>query len=178
MKFITDCTHTGYIDDLGCRPRYSEYQAALLNLMRRPWFTRRWIVQELARTKQAVVLCGKDEKQWQEFADAVAFFSFKQDDIRKIFREAPNFYHYSNYIGDVDELGAVVYVWNKILSKTADGKILQNRLSLEGLMSLLTVFEASDARDALYAILWITKDAKPCTKTAPKWDEDFEISYI
>jgi hypothetical protein len=37
---------------------------ALLRLLKRPWFERTWIVQELGLAAEAVVTCGKNEMDW------------------------------------------------------------------------------------------------------------------
>jgi hypothetical protein len=34
---------------------------ALLELMQRPWFSRRWVVQEIALVRKAFIYCGKDK---------------------------------------------------------------------------------------------------------------------
>lgn len=47
---------------------------AMFNLMKRPWFSRRWIVQEIALAKEARLYCGKKNIPWQDFADAVQLF--------------------------------------------------------------------------------------------------------
>jgi len=48
---------------------------ALWNVMRRPWFSRRWVVQEIALARKATIHCGGSFVRWQDFANAVALFS-------------------------------------------------------------------------------------------------------
>lgn len=50
----------------------SEQWAAFLTSMKRPWFSRRWVVQEIALADQATLHCGRDYIGWQDFADAVS----------------------------------------------------------------------------------------------------------
>jgi len=118
-------------------------------LMRCPWFSRRWIVQELARARNATVHCGQGVGSWQGFADAVSLFQFKQADIRKLSQESPFFSHHPDYTGEVDELGAVKldFAWDNLFRTGEDGHIFGPLLTLEALMSFLTAFEASDPRD-------------------------------
>ena len=47
---------------------------ALLELMQRPWFSRRWVVQEIALAKTAVIYCGRDQISWNKFSIAVELF--------------------------------------------------------------------------------------------------------
>jgi len=47
---------------------------ALQELMQRPWFSRRWVVQEIALAKKALIYCGKDRISWRKFAIAVELF--------------------------------------------------------------------------------------------------------
>jgi hypothetical protein len=44
---------------------------ALAALLERAWFTRVWIIQELAVSQQAVVLCGEYQCSWDDFIEAV-----------------------------------------------------------------------------------------------------------
>ncbi len=43
-------------------------------LMKKPWFSRRWVMQEVALANSAVLYCGTDSIPWQDFADAVSLF--------------------------------------------------------------------------------------------------------
>ena len=175
MDFIQDCLRLDDVDQLGRLPRHSKSWAALLTLMRRPWFNRRWIVQELVRARKATVYCGERKENWQEFADAVSMFAFKQDDIRLSFKESSWYNHHPDYIGDIDELGAtkLVFAWDNFFRKSENGNIIEPLHSLEALMSFLTVFEAKDPKDTLYAILWLAKDAKPVSKRTRAWKDYF-----
>lgn len=47
---------------------------AFVNLLRRPWFSRRWIVQELTRAKHATIYCGPNQVKWENFADVISLF--------------------------------------------------------------------------------------------------------
>jgi hypothetical protein len=67
-------------------PLYSEMWRALSTLLRRPWFYRAWIVQEVAVSRDTEVRCGEDSVSWNELHNAVAylldlgiFFMFPED---------------------------------------------------------------------------------------------------
>ena len=38
------------------------------------WFSRRWVVQEIALAERGILFGGKDKIDWQGFADAVSLF--------------------------------------------------------------------------------------------------------
>ena len=106
MDFIKDCLDFERFEQLVHDTRSSEKWAALSALMRRPWFSRRWIVQEIALARQATLHCGHSEVEWQDFADAISLFYSKQYEIRRLFRESAAFHNHPDYLGDVSELDA------------------------------------------------------------------------
>lgn len=53
---------------------------------------------------------------------------------------------------------ALVEAMSVMFRKSDDGGILERLVSLEYLVSVLTLFEASDLRDTVYALLSIAKD--------------------
>ncbi|KIN07745.1 hypothetical protein OIDMADRAFT_174671 [Oidiodendron maius Zn] len=52
----------------------------LLNLLKRPWWSRVWIVQEVALAKRITVMCGSATFDWEKFRSLVDI-SFKQPDM-------------------------------------------------------------------------------------------------
>ena len=42
--------------------------------MTKPWFSRRWVIQEIALAKRATIHCGTHQIPWSDFAEAVALF--------------------------------------------------------------------------------------------------------
>ena len=47
---------------------------ALESVMTKPWFSRRWVIQEIALAKRATIHCGTHQIPWSDFAEAVALF--------------------------------------------------------------------------------------------------------
>jgi len=45
---------------------------ALSNLLARPWFRRRWVVQEISVAQQATFMCGDQELSWRAFSTAIS----------------------------------------------------------------------------------------------------------
>ncbi|KAF4304380.1 het-domain-containing protein [Botryosphaeria dothidea] len=175
MTFIQECFEIDDFDGL-FHNDHSEQWYAVSKLMRRPWFSRRWIVQELARARKAEIYCGDHVPiNWENFADIISLMSSRQKDLTQLFRESKAFRNHPDFIGDLGELAAVklIRVVDNAFRKNSDGQIVGNSglLSLEALMSSLSAFEASDPRDILYAILWLANDAEPATKNnVRKWN--------
>lgn len=142
--------------------------AALSTLMRRPWFSRRWIIQEIALGKSPELICGEKSVPWQDFADVISMAAYKQSELQQLFRSSTTYQNHPDYLGDLSELGAIrlAQVSNELFLKGEDGSIQERLFTLEGLMSSLTAFEASEPRDILYAILWLASDAEPNYKAA------------
>ncbi|KAI7617988.1 hypothetical protein KC319_g19202, partial [Hortaea werneckii] len=137
--------------------------AALSSLMRRPWFSRRWIIQEIALGKSPELICGEKSVPWQDFADVISMAAYKQSELQRLFRSSATYQNHPDYLGDLSELGAIrlAQLSDEFFLKGEDGSTQQRLFTLEGLMSSLTAFEASDPHDILYAILWLASDAVP-----------------
>lgn len=63
-----------HFDDLSSSPDTNEQWKALLELMQRDWFSRRWVIQEVTLAKKAIIHCGKAKLAWNKFAVAVELF--------------------------------------------------------------------------------------------------------
>ncbi|KAF7514022.1 hypothetical protein GJ744_006636 [Endocarpon pusillum] len=132
----------------------------IVKLMRKEWFSRRWVIQELALARKATVYFGSAKLDWQPFAQAVALFIKKFDKIRPRLTDALLKEMFIKSHPDVHLLGANVLVelTTNLFRKSQDGRILQKRLTLEALVSTLLPYEAKDPRDIIFALLPIAKD--------------------
>jgi Heterokaryon incompatibility protein (HET) len=166
LRFIRRVLNLSQLDQLVHDKLTPNEWAAFLDLMKRPWFSRRWIVQEIALAREAYLHCGDEFVTWKEFAEAVSLFTSKHHDVRKLFQGSPMFDHHPDFLGEIEELGAnrLVYASSNLFRKSDDGTIMEHLLSLEALMSSLSVFEASNPHDVVYAILWLANDATPSTE--------------
>ncbi|ODH50421.1 hypothetical protein GX48_03382 [Paracoccidioides brasiliensis] len=174
MEFIRCRLKPDNFDKLVEDQSLSEEWVALCALIRRPWFSRRWIIQEIALAKKATVFCGGSNVDWEEFADAVSLLVHSKENVRRLLRKSKDYSDHPDYLGDVSESAAarLIDASDNMFRKSEKGQILERLLSLEELMSSLSAFEASDARDVLYAILWLARDARPGFKgTFPTSDD-------
>jgi hypothetical protein len=174
IEFIKRLQNLDNFDPLTSDPGSPAQWAALLNLMQRRWFNRRWIVQELALARQASLFCGSQSVSWQDFSSAVALFMSRYHDLRQLFQSSKDFHNHPNYLGEVDALGAkaLVDLKNNLFRKSEEGIVLERLLSLEGLISTLTAFEASVPHDTIYAVLWLAHDALPDSKESAAMSQD------
>jgi hypothetical protein len=147
-------------------PKEAYLWVEFATLLRRPWFNRRWIVQELAVARNAMLYCGEEKLEWRKFADAVSLFASKYVNLKDIFKGAESFGHNPNYLGDVKELGAyqLVHVASNFFRKSDTGDILDRLLSLEEIVSALAAFDALDGHDVIYAVLALSNDVLPRNK--------------
>jgi hypothetical protein len=143
-------------------------------LLRREWFGRRWVVQELAVARAANVYCGSICVPWEDFAGAVALFSSRHVDLKRIFKASKAHDFDADYLGNIAELGAfrLVHAANEFFRKSDDGEILEHLVSLEEVVSTLTMFDAGDPRDIIYAVLSLSRNATASAKNKSAFEID------
>ena len=196
-------------DELCESEQASSKWGALLDLMQRPWFSRRWVVQEIALARTAKIYCGTDRIAWSKFAIAVELFvevETATHRLSEVMKKDPRFYHVPGWFEYVSALGASLLVDatgklfrdykanstrydpgpdfdsdsesnsdsdsgsdiafdteanSKARSNAAQPNRGQPLLSLEYLVSSLSIFEASVEHDTIYALLAIAKNTTP-----------------
>ncbi|KAH8650825.1 heterokaryon incompatibility protein-domain-containing protein [Tricladium varicosporioides] len=167
-------------DELCERKENTNKWKALLSLMQRSWFSRRWVVQEIALSRKATIHCGADTLDWKHFAIAVELFvevETATHRLSEVMKKDPKYYHVPGWFEYVSELGASLLVhatsmvfrdYKSDSSANADGNPQHNTpsnrrplLTLEYLVSSLSIFDATEPRDAIYALLAIAKDTTP-----------------
>ncbi len=185
-------------DNLAHDGKNSPEWVALHSLMKMPWFSRRWIVQEVALAARAKLYCGEDWVDWERFKIAVSLFNSAESRDQAISRTLNTMAisgYRPDYLGDINSLAATrlvqltsnIYRRSGTMNATKTGRKL---LTLEALISNLTAFEARDPKDTFYAILNLAKDIIPAQeedketaqkqRTVGKWQqkENQEIIYI
>ncbi|KIX00009.1 uncharacterized protein Z518_10936 [Rhinocladiella mackenziei CBS 650.93] len=157
-----------------CRSQeFGEKWHALRNFMQRAWFKRRWIVQEIAFAKDAEVYCGPDKVSWSELSSAMSLFATKGDDLRHMFQKSEKFGYNPDYLGEIDAYGAknLVDTIDFMFRKTEDGDIIMEQLlSLESVLTNLTAFDADRPHDYVYAVMRLSNDARPVSRTSMAQD--------
>jgi hypothetical protein len=173
LKFIQRVLNLDDFDDLINDPETPTEWYSFMELMRRPWFNRRWIVQEIGLARKADIYCGNTSVSWRNFSNAVSLFTSRNEDLRKLFQRAEKFHNHPDLLGEVEAFGArsLVLAADNLVRKSEDGTVMERLFSLEALMSMLTGFEASVPHDTLYAILWLAYDAEPESQRSGAYNE-------
>ncbi|KAF2757536.1 hypothetical protein EJ05DRAFT_511333 [Pseudovirgaria hyperparasitica] len=184
MDFITRILGTPNLDDFVRKKEHVQRWLDLAHLMRSDWFTRRWVIQELALAKEAVVHFGDRTISWDDLKDAVGLFSLHFDTIQQNFADADQ-RDMLQEIGELDLLGAqvLVDVIGNVFRRKADGTIYEPVAGLETLVSSLSTFNSSDPRDTIIALRNLAKEtsgmfSRGTTRYAPPPPPDYTKSVL
>ena len=114
INFIREeITHLKNFDAISSDEKYSEKWHALMMLMQREWFSRRWVVQEISLAKRAQIYCGPHFIPWKEFAVAVELFvevETATHRLSEVMWKDKKFQHVPGMFEYVSELGASLLV--------------------------------------------------------------------
>ena len=168
MDFIQEIIKEHDAENL-ITPAKATNWSELIYLLHSSWFSRRWVIQELALAKDAEVRCGEKSVHWRDFGDAISLFATHFDQIRKLFdvKKPPT---ESQPTISINSLGAKILVdeIGNIFHRQTDGSLFQPLQGLEALVSTLPYFDTSDPRDTIYALLNIAKETSSLSPMAPK----------
>lgn len=138
---------------------------AVSALFATPWFSRRWVIQEVALARKATVIIPgftsfavhNWEMPWADFADAVTLFSRRRAEIVKHLTPDEAY-----GLGEIHALGAasLVDITNNLHRKDDGGRILERLLDLESLLTKIPMFDVTQTHDAVYAVLNLAKDTQ------------------
>lgn len=102
-----------HFDELCESKEASAKWKSLLELMQRPWFSRRWVVQEVALARKAIIHCGSAKISWNKFAVAVELFvevETATHRLSEVMKKDPKYYHVPLWFEYVSALGASLLV--------------------------------------------------------------------
>lgn len=179
FEFLQEILNLQQLDDLVADPIPTARRWALIvKLMTNRWFSRRWVIQELALSRQATVRWGTRDLSWSDFADAIALFMTKYEEIKRTSLDPADHFRGT----DARALGAntIVHATMNLFRKSPEGLVQQRLLPLEILVSsLLLAFEASEPRDTVFAVLTLAKDSQfssldPGAKDDPRIAPDYD----
>ena len=158
LSFISRLVDLDEFDRLVADSRTPVEWAALADLMKREWFSRRWVVQEIALAKAARLYCGDSSADWSDFAVAVSLFEAAQKHI--------DFNRHPYYLGEISNIGAsrLVDATSNLFRRAKSGEIQEKLLTLEALVFNLSAFKTSRPHDTVYAILALAKGIRSVAK--------------
>ncbi|KAF2117042.1 heterokaryon incompatibility protein-domain-containing protein [Lophiotrema nucula] len=177
-------------ETLFASPGATEKWQALLEVMQRPWFSRRWVVQEITLARKAVIHCGQDTISWRKFSGAVELFieaEMAMKSLSDVMERETQYSKFPSSFAMVSTLGASLLVdatnhlfrdhdsshQSQSESDSDEGDHCSKRapkmglvtspwrqplLSLEYLVSTLTLFDTSVPHDSFYALLSIARE--------------------
>ena len=133
---------------------------ALKHLMAATWFSRRWVIQELALARNAVVLCGGEFVHCDALRDGINLFVANADSLRERFRESKEVNNDYHALGDPKALAATILIETvgEVFFKDSVTNTSSPKQGFEPLVSSLSAFDTSDPRDTINALLNISKE--------------------
>jgi hypothetical protein len=128
-------------------------------LLTRPWFRRRWVIQEAAFSASSVILCGGQKVPMEHFTRAVSLVRSKLSSISESFGTIGKSVSHLGFLANFRDSPATRLL--DIIEGVFDrSKAIRTRkLSLETLVELGTFCEATDLRDTIFALLNLANDA-------------------
>lgn len=180
FKFIREeISHLKDFDQLCKDPKNASKWRAFLGLMQREWFSRRWVVQEIALGTRARVYCGPDELEWREIAIAVELFVEVETvthRLSELLRNdaksdiAPNWFEHISELGASLLVNATARIFREYQrgDQIVRSPVRRSLLSLEYLVTSLSIFGCGRPHDSVYALIAIARDASPNPPTSVK----------
>ena len=161
MSFIPKILDLEQSDLLISKASNRNQWIAFADLMKREWFSRRWVVQEVALAKHRFMYCGNKALHWSDFERAVSFFTDKVDTILAMFTSSAEFRHNAKILEEIRALGAtaMVNITNDYF-RWGPGGSYHRLSSLEKLVASLPMFESLDPRDTIFGLLSIANDTR------------------
>jgi hypothetical protein len=133
-------------------------------LIRRPWFARVWIIQEIAVSKEVVLVCGDDKISWRWLVVAL-----------NVIKHHWGKYHYGKYGRELDiNTPPFQSKCTSIINLGAHRHYIQQSRR-DNLLNLVTCFSyagATDPRDHLFALLGLARDGDQ-----EGFRPNYELSY-
>ncbi|KAI0862667.1 heterokaryon incompatibility protein-domain-containing protein [Xylaria cubensis] len=180
IKFIkSEILDFKNFDTICSDQKYAHKWRALMMLMQRPWFSRRWMIQEISLARTATIHCGPATIDWGDFAVAVELFVEVENAthrLSEVMQKDEKFLHIPGWFEHVSELGAslLVQATGKVFrtqrmetpAKTEESQAIdplerRSLLSLQYLVTTMYIFQTSEPRDVIYSLLGVARDAAP-----------------
>lgn len=130
-------------------------------LLQRPWFKRRWVIQEVACARKLCVRTADQILSWLDFADAVELYSDNINRMRALYRQSSLFKLDPVALDGIECSQAVALMTfsRNIFRKSSNSLIVSRLRNLESLVLAASAFAVSDIRDVVYALLYLANDS-------------------
>jgi hypothetical protein len=161
MEFVSHLLDPRFLSEDNWPSTYARGFYALAHLLERPWFSRVWVLQEVAYAKDVVIKCGQREVHFMDFMDACNIVKSKLSSIRHRLRNTPLYDSHGHLLHNFEDSGAtrLFDLLRNAFVRSSNNEVISRRLSLESLVCDLAPFQATDPRDSIFALLGLAKDA-------------------
>ena len=146
--------NNGFVGVRG-KKRTAERDAAMENLLKRGWFLRIWVIQELVCAGKATIMCGNQSMEWERFLDLAGEF------------QAGSFYSVA--------LNDPLYNLAQI-RREKEQRRLGKQSSLLYLLSAFRFCQATDPRDKIFALVGIA-DGQSTAACTPDYSDSVSEIY-
>lgn len=130
----------------------------LAALLQKPWFTRKWVIQEIVKASKATLWTGTKDIDWSELTILLRVIHRREYNL-----VIPDFQVDTVHIGFGNAVTMIEY--RDLFSKQA--------FDIDALMRACAAFRATDLRDHLYALLGMTTNSAD-PMLAPEYSMPFE----
>ena len=124
--------------------KWTSHWRALGKFIKRPWFSRRWIIQENVFAQQKTIFCGKRNTCWESLGGVASI------------------YHKNNCSSEDDACHGdwtLIYNLNWASEKVKDGE--EHHLTLAALLVRFYKSRCTNPRDAVYSLVSMARDIDP-----------------
>jgi hypothetical protein len=125
---------------------------ALYFLLRRPWFCRMWVIQEVVLAKEVLIQCGDQKCDWDQFAAGLVLATFLFEYWKVSTASMQRFLDLASLRGDAEKIPGTSP------EAASEEEASEDAFSLD-LLSLLYRFRSflsTDKRDKIYALMGLT----------------------
>jgi hypothetical protein len=161
IQILKDGYHGGWNDKIEKTELF-----ALQNLIKRPWFTRIWITQEIGVAKEAILLCGKTTLDWHIFDVGYSLTLLTNEMRRYLTKEVM-----------INGMGRLTILRRALASKDELTPRQQKLLTLPVLMNSFRKHKATDPRDKIFALYGLTSTDIGAVNLRPDYHSSVENVY-
>lgn len=158
MDFIPEIVDLQNFERLVKDEKNIESWKAFAGLMKHPYFSRRWIIQEVAVARSATLRCGQKLVPWADFSDAVSTLLTNLERVENLF--TTHLISPSRSLGDVETSGAnlLLRTTSNLFRRSDDGFVLKPLQSLETLLSTIQLTDVTHPHGLIYSLFSIVND--------------------
>jgi hypothetical protein len=160
LEFIPQVNHESFLWD---GPWWKkDHFTAFNHILERPWFRRRWVIQEAAYSVNSVIFCGDCRVNMNDFVCAVRLVRQKLHNTQLFLDKEDGYsYNFLTNFRDSPATRVLDIIW-AAFHRSDEGEVLRSRrrLSLETLVDLSSFCETKNPVDAVFALLNLANDVK------------------